>query len=185
MSVASQPAASPAPARPSSASPTAHSTFGALAKRPTRRGGGLRFTQAFPSALEALKANKGRAVLTTLGIVIGVAAVIAIVALGQGSQAEVSARLAGLGTNVLTLSPSSARSGGISAGAGTGSSLKLDDADAIEKGIKGVVAVSPVVQGNAQVIAGNQNWQTRVQGVRPSFQEIGNWTVESGGFFTE
>ena len=177
VSIASPPAAAPA-------SPTGGSTFGALARRPTRRGG-LRFTQSIPSALEALRANKGRAVLTTLGIVIGVAAVIAIVALGQGSSAEVSSRLAGLGTNVLTLSPSSARSGGIASGAGTGSSLKLEDADAIEKGINGVVAVSPVVQGNAQIIAGNQNWQTRVQGVRPSFQEIGNWTVENGGFFTE
>src|SRR4051812_46238513 len=179
MSVASQPAASPAPARPSSASPTAHSTFGALAKRPTRRGGGLRFTQAFPSALEALRANKGRAVLTTLGIVIGVAAVIAIVALGQGSSAEVTQRLAELGTNVLTLSPGSFRGGGISSGAGTGSSLKLADADAIEANVENIVAISPIVGGNAQIIAGNQNWQTRVQGVRPSFQEIGNWTVET------
>jgi len=165
-------------------SPTGSSTFGALARKPTRRGGGLRFTQAFPSALEALRANKGRAVLTTLGIVIGVAAVIAIVALGQGSQAEVSARLAGLGTNVLTLSPASARSGGIASGAGTGTGLKLADADAIEN-VKGVVAISPIVQGSAQIIAGNQNWNTRVQGVRPSYQEIQNWTVESGGFFTE
>jgi putative ABC transport system permease protein len=135
--------------------------------------------------LEALRANKGRAVLTTLGIVIGVAAVIAIVALGQGSSAEVTQRLAGLGTNVLTLTPGSFRGGGISSGAGTGSSLKLADADAIEANVENIVAISPVVQGNAQIIAGNQNWQTRVQGVRPSYQEIGNWTVESGGFFTE
>jgi putative ABC transport system permease protein len=165
-------------------SPTGSSTFGALAKKPSRRGGTLRFTQAFPSALEALRANKGRAVLTTLGIVIGVAAVIAIVALGQGSQAEVSSRLAGLGTNVLTLSPASARSGGIASGAGTGTGLKLADADAIEN-VNGVVAISPIVQGNAQIIAGNQNWNTRVQGVRPAYQEIQNWTVEAGGFFTE
>jgi putative ABC transport system permease protein len=167
------------------ASPTARATFGVLATGPTRRRGGLRFTQSIPSALEALRANKGRAVLTTLGIVIGVAAVIAIVALGQGSSAQVSARLAGLGTNVLTISPSSARSSGIAAGAGTGSSLKLDDAEAIENGVNGVAAVSPIVQGNAQIIAGNQNWQTRVQGVRPSYQQIQNWEVQTGGFFTE
>jgi putative ABC transport system permease protein len=185
VSVASPPVPGPLPAPTPVVSPTGRSTFGALAKPPSRRGGSLRFTQAIPSALEALKANKGRAVLTTLGIVIGVAAVIAIVALGQGSQAEVANRLAGLGTNVLTLSPNSARSSGIASGAGTGTSLKLDDADAIEAGVPGVVAISPIVQGSAQIIAGNQNWNTRVQGVRASYQEIGNWTMETGGFFTE
>ena len=182
MSVATPSA--PSPSAVPSTSPTKQSSFGALATRPTRNRSGFRFTQSIPSALEALKANKGRAVLTTLGIVIGVAAVISIVALGQGSQASVTSRLAGLGTNVLTLSPASARSSGIAAGAGTGSSLKLEDAEAIEN-INGVVAVSPIVQGNAQIIAGNQNWQTRVQGVRANYQQIGNWEMASGGFFTE
>ena len=180
MSVASPVAPPPAP----STSPTGRSTFGALATRPTRRSGGLRFTQSIPSALEALKANKGRAVLTTLGIVIGVAAVISIVALGQGSSASVTSRLAGLGTNVLTLSNASSRSSGIAAGAGTGSALKLEDAGAIEN-VNGVVAVSPIVRGNSQIIAGNQNWQTRVEGVRANYQQIGNWEVAAGGFFTE
>jgi putative ABC transport system permease protein len=155
-----------------------------LANRPSRRRGGLRFTQSIPSALEALRANKGRAILTTLGIVIGVAAVISIVALGQGSSASVTSRLAGLGTNVLTLSNASSRSSGIAGGAGTGNALKLADSDAIEN-INGVAAVSPVVQGNAQIIAGNQNWQTRVQGVRANFQQIGNWEVAFGGWFTD
>jgi putative ABC transport system permease protein len=155
-----------------------------LAKPPAHRRGGFRFTQSIPSAIEALRANKGRAVLTTLGIVIGVAAVISIVALGQGSSASVTSRLAGLGTNVLTLTNASSRSSGIAAGAGTGNALKLADADAIEN-IPGVVAVSPIVQGNSQIIAGNQNWQTRVQGVRANYQQIGNWEVASGGFFTD
>mgnify|MGYP000858274845 CR=1 FL=1 len=112
------------------------------------------------------------------------AAVIAIVALGQGSSAQVQSRLAGLGTNVLNLSPASFRSGGISSGAGTASSLKLPDADAIED-VPGVAAVSPVVQGNSQIIAGNQNWQTRVQGVRANYQQIQNWEIATGGFFTD
>jgi len=155
-----------------------------LAERPNRRRGGLRFTQSIPSALEALRANKGRAILTTLGIVIGVAAVISIVALGQGSSASVTSRLAGLGTNVLTLSNASSRSSGIAGGAGTGNALKLADAEAIEN-INGVAAVSPIVQGNSQIIAGNQNWQTRVQGVRANYQQIGNWEVAFGGWFTE
>jgi len=141
--------------------------------------------QSIPSALEALKANKGRAVLTTLGIVIGVAAVIAIVALGQGSQAAVSDRLAGLGTNVLTVSPGSNRSGGVRGGAGTDTSLKIEDTDAIQANVKGVAEISPVVQGNAQIVAGNQNWQTRIQGVRSSYQQIQNWSVQTGGFFSD
>ncbi|MGE3267831.1 MAG: ABC transporter permease [Chloroflexota bacterium] len=173
----------PPPVQPGSAS--ARATFGVLAVPPSRRRGGLRFAQSIPSALDALKANKGRAVLTTLGIVIGVAAVIAIVALGQGSSASVTSRLAGLGTNVLTISPASARSSGIAAGAGTGTGLKLEDAEAIQKGVRGVAAISPIVQGNAQIIAGNQNWQTRVQGVRAAYQQIGNWEIASGGFFTD
>jgi putative ABC transport system permease protein len=177
--------ASPAVTSPTTpTTPAGRSASGALAQRPTRRRGGLRFTQSIPSALEALRANKGRAILTTLGIVIGVAAVISIVALGQGSSASVSSRLAGLGTNVLTLSNASSRSSGIAAGAGTGNALKLADAEAIEN-INGVVAVSPIVQGNSQIIAGNQNWQTRVQGVRANYQQIGNWEVAFGGFFTE
>jgi putative ABC transport system permease protein len=179
--VGSRGSSSSAPA----ASPTGRSTFGALARRPVGRRSGLRFTQSIPSALEALRANKGRAILTTLGIVIGVAAVIAIVALGQGSSASVTSSLAGLGTNVLTLSPASFRSGGVASGAGTASSLKLEDADAIQRSVNGIAALSPIVQGSAQIIAGNQNWQTRVQGVRPSYQQIGNWQVQAGGFFTE
>ena len=180
MSVASPAAPTPAVA----VSPTGRATFGVLANRPSRRSGGLRFTQSIPSALEALRANKGRAILTTLGIVIGVAAVISIVALGQGSSASVTSRLAGLGTNVLTLSNASSRSSGIAGGAGTGNALKLADAEAIE-GINGVAAVSPIVQGNSQIIAGNQNWQTRVQGVRANYQQIGNWEVAFGGWFTD
>jgi hypothetical protein len=83
------------------------------------RGRGGRFAQSLPSALEALGANKGRAVLTTLGIIIGVGAVIVMVALGQGASAQVSQRLAGLGTNVLTINSGSSRGGGVRGGAGS------------------------------------------------------------------
>ena len=121
--------------------------------------------QSFPSAFEALRANKGRAVLTTLGIVIGVAAVIAIVALGQGSSASVTSQLAGLGTNVLTVRPGSTRLSGIRGGAGSSSSLKLEDAVAIRSSIQGIADLSPISEGTTQVIAGNQNWKTDIQGV--------------------
>jgi putative ABC transport system permease protein len=157
--------------------------FAILATAPTRgHGGGL--VASVPSALEALRANKGRAVLTTLGIIIGVASVIVMVALGQGASAQVADRLRGLGTNVLTVSPGSTQSGGVRGGAGTLTTLTERDAEAIQQEVDGVAALSPVVNGNAQIIVGNQNWQTRVQGVRPDYQRIQNWQVARGGFFT-
>lgn len=104
--------------------------------------------------LQALTRNRMRAALTVLGIVIGVAAVIAIVALGQGSSAQVTSQLAGLGTNVLTVRPGSTRFGGIRAGAG--SSLKVEDAIAIQSGIHGIADLSPISEGTTQVIAGNR-----------------------------
>src|SRR5215471_7466816 len=105
--------------------------FAILAQRPTHGGNRMRIVQTIPSALAALRANKGRSILTTLGIIIGVAAVIAIVALGEGASASVSSQLAGLGTNLLTIMPGSTRSGGAAAGAGSGVTLTAADADAI------------------------------------------------------
>jgi putative ABC transport system permease protein len=157
--------------------------FSVLAAAPPRGRGG-RLAMSLPSAIEALGANKGRAVLTTLGIIIGVGAVIVMVALGQGASAQVNARLQSLGTNVLTIQPGSSQSGGVRGGAGSVQTLKEADAEAIRNEVPGVAHVSPVVNGNAQVIAGNQNWSTRIQGVRPDFFTIQNWQIASGGFFT-
>src|SRR5581483_5547021 len=163
--------------------PEPRPAFAALAAEPPRRGGS-RVALSIPSALEAIRANKGRSVLTTLGIIIGVAAVIAMVGLGQGASAQVTARLQGLGTNVLTVLPGSSQSGGVRGGAGTKTTLTVGDAAAIQN-VPGVSLVSPVVQGNAQVIAAEQNWQTRVQGVTPDYQQIQSWEIAEGGFFTE
>jgi putative ABC transport system permease protein len=150
---------------------------------PTRRGG-LRLLQTVPSALAALRANKGRSVLTTLGIIIGVAAVIAIVALGEGASASVSNQLAGLGTNLLTITPGSTSSGGARTGAGNATTLKAADADAIAQHIGGLSGVSPVVSGTAQVIAGSQNWSTRIQAVTPPYLSIEDWQIALGSAFT-
>jgi putative ABC transport system permease protein len=135
--------------------------------------------------LGALRSNKFRSLLTTLGIIIGVAAVIAIVALGEGASASVSNRLAGLGVNLLTISPGSATSGGARTGAGGVTTLKAADADAIASKINGINGISPVVGGGAQVVAGNQNWQTRIQSVRPAYFDIEDWTIDQGTFFTQ
>ena len=144
-----------------------------------------RLLSCFPSALEALRANKSRSVLTTLGIVIGVVSVIVIVGLGQGSTASVTAQISSLGTNVLTISPGSTSSSGIRGGAGTQSSLKAEDAEAIQAQVQGVAAISPTVSGSVQIIAGSQNWSTRVQAVEPAYQQIQNWQVSQGAFFTD
>src|SRR5205823_1316849 len=118
-------------------------------------------------------------------IIIGVAAVIAIVALGEGASASVSSQLAGLGTNLLTISPGSTRSGGAASGAGSSVTLKASDADAISQNNQGLSGVSPVVSGNAQIIYGNQNWSTRVQAVETAYLTINNWNIGQGSAFTE
>lgn len=159
--------------------------FALLADVPPMGANGLRIFQTIPSALAALRANKGRSVLTTLGIIIGVAAVIAIVALGEGASASVSSQLAGLGTNLLTITPGSTRSGGAAGGAGTGVTLTSADADAISQDIQGLNGVSPVVGGSAQVIYGGQNWSTRVQAVSPAYLTINDWKIGEGSAFTD
>ena len=172
---------------PSAGSPAyeAVDPFAVLAARPSAGGGKLRLLQTIPSALAALRANKGRSILTTLGIIIGVAAVIAIVALGEGASASVSSQLAGLGTNLLTIMPGSTRSGGVQSGAGGSTTLKASDAEAISQNIAGLSGVSPVVSGNAQIILGSQNWSTRVQAVTPAYLPINDWKIASGSAFTE
>ena len=158
--------------------------FAELAQAPSTGRANMRILQTVPSALGALRANKGRSVLTTLGIIIGVAAVIAIVALGQGASASVSSQLQGLGTNLLTIMPGSSSSFGARGGAGSATSLKPADAEAISQKIQGLSGSSPVVSGSAQLIAGSQNWSTRVQGVLPDYLTINDWKLASGAPFT-
>lgn len=180
----------PGPSLPASLARTqpdgrADDSFALLAEVPPSGRANLRLLQTVPSALSALRANKGRSILTTLGIIIGVAAVIAIVALGEGASASVSNQLAGLGTNLLTIQPGSTQSGGARTGAGNAITLKASDADAIAQNVPDLSGVSPVVGGNAQVIAGSQNWSTRVQGVARAYFTIEDWKIAAGSFFTE
>jgi putative ABC transport system permease protein len=144
----------------------------------------LRGVHTLPSALQALAANRGRTLLTALGIIIGVAAVVSIEALGHGATAQVAGQLQGLGTNLLIITPGSTQSAGAHGGAGTSASLKVSDAEAIAQQIAGIAALTPVDTSTAQVIAGAQNWQTQVQGVRPAYQQIQDWTIAEGSFFT-
>ena len=164
---------------------TAADPFALLAEVPKGGSSNLRLLQTIPSALAALRANKGRSILTTLGIIIGVAAVIAIVALGEGASASVANQLAGLGTNLLTIQPGSTQTGGARTGAGNAITLKAADAVAITDNIQGLSGVSPVVAGNSQIVAGSQNWSTRVQAVTPPYLAIESWTIAQGSAFTD
>ena len=170
---------------PSATAAAGSDPFGLLAEAPVTGGANTRLLQTVPSALAALLANKGRSILTTLGIIIGVAAVIAIVALGEGASASVATQLSGLGTNLLTIQPGSAQSGGARSGAGTAVTLTAADAAAIAQNVANLTGVSPVVSGNSQLIAGAQNWSTRVQGVTPAYLSIENWTIARGAAFTD
>ena len=145
----------------------------------------MRFFATIRMALRALRRNKMRSVLTTLGIIIGVGAVIAMVGIGNGAKAQVEAQIASLGQNVILIFSGNFTSGGVRSGWGSAGTLLIPDADAIAREIPGVVAVSPEVRTRAQIIAGNQNWFTTVQGESPEYFEIRQWPLASGTLFTE
>ena len=136
-------------------------------------------------ALKALIANKMRSALTMLGIIIGVSAVIAMIAVGSGAKQRIQEQIASMGSNLLMVMSGSATSGGFRGGAGTVPTLTVDDAKAIETEIPGVRYVSPSISGVAQVVYGNQNWSTIIQGTAPEMLEIRGWSLSSGRSFTE
>jgi putative ABC transport system permease protein len=141
----------------------------------------------FRIAFRALARNKMRSFLTMLGIVIGVAAVIAMVSIGQGAQASVQAQIASVGTNLLFVGAGSQNVGGVRSGTGATNSntLTVEDIEAIRREVPSVAMASPTVNTRAQLVFGNQNWNTQVQGVNEQFPQIKKWLVQSGEFFTE
>jgi putative ABC transport system permease protein len=137
-------------------------------------------------ALRALARNKLRAFLTMLGIIIGVGAVIAMVAIGEGAKATIQAQIASLGTNVLIVLPGSANQAGVRTGLGSGVNTLVDgDARAMTREIRAVAYASPVLRRPDQVVAGNLNWGTLTQGVAPEFQQIREWEIAEGRFLHE
>jgi putative ABC transport system permease protein len=126
-----------------------------------------------------------RTLLTMLGIVIGVAAVIVMVAIGQGAQSQIADRINTLGTNLIMVTPGSTSQGGASQGAGTFNRLTVADAEKIKRESTLLAGVSPVINTRAQVIGGSGNWRTAVNGVSTDYLTIRDWTVESGAYFTE
>lgn len=149
-----------------------------------RRRGVLALYQSFRGALVAIRANKLRSLLTSLGIIIGVAAVIMMVSTSQSNAALINQRLSSLNPDELVIRSGSATSGGVRQAQGTLTTLKQSDANALTS-VPHVTAVSPVVNGNDQVIFQSENWSTSVQGVYPSYQQINNWSLQEGSFFAD
>ncbi|PYT04203.1 MAG: multidrug ABC transporter substrate-binding protein [Acidobacteria bacterium] len=138
-------------------------------------------------AFRALARNKTRAALTMLGIIIGVSAVIVMVSIGQGAQAQVQAQIESMGTNLLFVSAGAQNVGGVRSGTGDSgtNTLTVEDLDAIKREVPSVSMVSPVINARAQLVVADQNWNTSVQGVSEQLPDIRKWSVQTGGFFTD
>ena len=145
----------------------------------------LRSWQTAFIAVRALRRNKMRSSLTALGIIIGVASVIAMVAVGNGAQASITKQVSALGQNLLTVFAGSRRSGGVSSGLGSASTITLADAEAIRREVADVAAVSPEDSSTAQAIANGRNWSTSVVGESPDYLKIRDWKLTSGSMFTD
>ena len=134
-------------------------------------------------ALKALNRNKMRTMLTMLGMIIGVGAVITMVALGKGAQSTIEAQVKAAGTNLITINAGNFTQGGVRMGGGNATTLTVDDSEALRT-LPGVQYLAAGVNSRAQVIAGNQNWSTSIQGSDVEFPMIRNWTMKYGSFFT-
>src|SRR5215470_16510365 len=145
----------------------------------------MRVARTFNVAYRALRRNKMRSVLTALGVIIGVAAVIAMVGVGNGAKAEVESQIASLGENVILIFSGSTTSSGIRTGWGGAGTLKIEDAEAIGREVPGVIAVSEEVVSTTQVAAGNQNWFTRIYGESADYFDIRQWPLADGVPFTD
>ena len=154
---------------------------------PRRRSliGSGRIREYFSQAARSLLASKARSFLSVLGVLIGVASVIAMLALGRGAQDDVSQRISSLGSNLLFVRASSPRLGGIAMESGASVRFYPDDAVAVREDIPGVKAVVPYVSGRGQVVWGGRNWNTRVEGTNTDYPEVRNSRPDFGRFFTE
>ena len=142
------------------------------------------YKESFLMAWASLIANKLRSLLTMLGIIIGVAAVIALVSIGNGVKQDIENSISSLGSNLLVVLPGAPRTPGARSLQGSMKSLKISDYEAIAK-LEGVKAASPMTNGSYVVIYQNKNWTTSVAGVNSNFQDVNNWTMTSGRFFSD
>jgi putative ABC transport system permease protein len=139
----------------------------------------------FRISLRALRANKMRSGLTMLGIIIGVGAVIIMLAVGSGASRRISQQIASMGSNLIIVMPGSSTAGGLRMGAGTQSTLTLNDAEAVARECTAVADVAPMHSGAAQIVYGNQNWATGIEGSGPGILNVRDWTLSAGRPFTD
>ncbi|MBP7080206.1 MAG: ABC transporter permease [Rhodocyclaceae bacterium] len=133
--------------------------------------------------MNALRINKLRSALTMLGIIIGVAAVIVMIAVGRGAQARVEDQIRSLGSNIIMVQSGSFTGGGARGGSGSQSTISEDDAAALGREIDGIQAAAPTLRGTGQVVAGNANWSTTFYGVTPDYLEVRDWSIVDGRGF--
>ncbi len=143
----------------------------------------MRFTTIILVALRALRRNTMRSILTALGIIIGVGAVITMVSIGNGAKAQVEAQVASLGQNIITVFPGSFSQGGMRSGFGFSLTLTPEDAEAIAAEVEDIDGVSPEVRDRNQVLANGLNWNTSVMGESPDYPYIRSWPIASGSMF--
>jgi putative ABC transport system permease protein len=143
----------------------------------------MNFFAAVRSAFRALAANTLRSILTMLGIIIGVAAVITMIAVGRGATDRVQEQMKGLGSNIMLVMPGGLTAGGVRLGASTGQGLSEDDANAIARDVPEVQVAAPSMRTGAQVIAGNTNWSTSIMGGTNDYLEAREWPLQSGRMF--
>ncbi len=145
----------------------------------------MRFTNTLRVALRALRRNTMRSMLTALGMIIGVAAVITMVSIGNGAKVQVEAQIASMGQNLITVMPGSFSSGGMRGGFGSSTTLTPEDAEAITNEVPNIDGLSPEVRDRNQVLANGLNWNTNVNGVGPDYPYVRNWPIAAGAMFTE
>ena len=143
------------------------------------------FAESVKMAIDGMITNKMRTFLTLLGIIIGVAAVIAMISLGMGVKAQIKENISSLGSNLLIISPGGRTSSGARLASGTGVRLTYDDAKAIEKNVNGIEYVAPSVSSSYQLVVGNQNWTANVEGTTPNIIDIRSFKIEEGRMFTD
>jgi putative ABC transport system permease protein len=143
----------------------------------------MKATRLIDVAIQSIRKNKLRTLLTMLGIVIGVGAVMVMVAVGQGATSQIRERIDNLGTNLLVITPGSATQGGVSGGAGSSNRLTLEDAEALQRESYLLSAVSPVIVSMAQAVGGAGNWRAFVNGVSTDYFAIRNWNIAAGRAF--
>lgn len=145
----------------------------------------MRIKKLLRSAIKSILRNRMRSFLTSLGIIIGVSAIIILSAIGQGSQTLIKKEINDLGINLLVISPGASNLGGVNMGAGSVNRFTYDDVEKIKRDSRLISAVTPIVQSGGQIIVGGNNWNSQIIGVSPDYFKISNWELKSGQSFTD